>query len=47
MTGESSSSLCALKAFGGHAEEADVHVRRSGRRNIACAGRTEPPLAAE
>ena len=37
MIGEYCSRLCALEGFAGHAEQANVRVRRHGRRNIAYA----------
>jgi sulfopropanediol 3-dehydrogenase len=35
MVGEYCSRLCAIKSFWGHKEQADLHVRRYGRRNAA------------
>ncbi len=40
--GEYCSRLCALEGFAGHGEQANVRVRRYGRRNIPYAGAAEP-----
>ena len=42
MIGEYCSRLCALEGFAGHGEQANVRVRRYGRRNVPYAGRAEP-----
>jgi sulfopropanediol 3-dehydrogenase len=42
MIGEYCSRLCALEGFAGHGEQANLRVRRYGRRNIPYAGRAEP-----
>ena len=42
LIGEYCSRLCALEGFAGHAEQANVRVRRYGGRNIPYAGRAEP-----
>ncbi len=46
MIGEVCSRLCALEGFAGHAEQANVRVRRYGGRDVPYAGRPEP-MAAE
>jgi sulfopropanediol 3-dehydrogenase len=46
MIGEYCSRLCALEGFVGHGEQANVRVRRYGRRNIPYGGRAEPLVAA-
>ena len=46
MIGEYCSRLCALEGFVGHAEQANVRVRRYGHRNIPYAGKAEPRTAA-
>jgi len=40
--GEYCSRLCALEGFAGHGEQANVRVRRYGRRNVPYAGAAEP-----
>ncbi|WP_394730718.1 histidinol dehydrogenase [Altererythrobacter sp. GH1-8] len=40
--GEYCSRLCALEGFAGHGEQANVRVRRYGRRNVPYAGAVEP-----
>ena len=42
MIGEYCSRLCDLEGFAGHAEQANLRVRRHGGRNIPYAGRAEP-----
>lgn len=42
MVGEYCSRLCALEGFAGHGEQANIRVRRYGRRNIPYAGKAEP-----
>jgi len=42
LVGEFCSRLCALEGFAGHAEQANVRVRRYGSRNVPYAGRAEP-----
>ena len=39
------SRLCALEGFAGHAEQANVRVRRYGHRNVPYAGSVEPLAA--
>ena len=41
LVGEYCSRLCALEGFSGHGEQANIRVRRYGRKNI------EPYAAAE
>jgi sulfopropanediol 3-dehydrogenase len=41
MIGEYCSRLCALEGFAGHAEQANVRVRRYGGRNIPYGGKAE------
>jgi len=41
MIGETCSRLCILEGFSGHAEQANVRVRRYGRRNVAYAQAAE------
>jgi len=41
MIGEYCSRLCILEGFAGHAEQANVRVRRYGRRNVPYAGAAE------
>ena len=41
MIGEYCSRLCALEGFAGHGEQANVRVRRYGRRNVPYAGKAE------
>ena len=45
MVGEYCSRLCALEGFVGHAEQANVRVRRYGHRNVPYAGSAEPAAA--
>jgi sulfopropanediol 3-dehydrogenase len=40
--GEICSRLCIMEGFAGHAEQANVRVRRYGRRNVAFAAAAEP-----
>jgi len=47
MVGEYCSRLCALEGFAGHGEQANIRVRRYGRREVPYAGRAEPQAAAE
>ena len=47
MIGEYCSRLCALEGFAGHGEQANIRVRRYGRRNVPYAGTVEPLVAAE
>src|SRR5258707_13852854 len=47
MIGEYCSRLCALEGFAGHAEQANIRVRRYGDRNVPYAGRAEPLVTAE
>jgi sulfopropanediol 3-dehydrogenase len=47
LIGEYCSRLCALEGFAGHGEQANVRVRRYGRRNVPYAGRAEPLVSAE
>jgi sulfopropanediol 3-dehydrogenase len=42
LIGEYCSRLCALEGFAGHGEQANVRVRRYGRRNVPYAGAVEP-----
>ncbi len=42
MVGEYCSRLCAMEGFAGHGEQANVRVRRYGRRNVPYAGAAEP-----
>jgi sulfopropanediol 3-dehydrogenase len=42
MIGEYCSRLCALEGFAGHAEQANIRVRRYGQRKVPYAGRAEP-----
>ena len=44
LIGEYCSRLCALEGFAGHAEQANVRVRRYGHRNVPYAGKVEPTL---
>ncbi|QPF90710.1 histidinol dehydrogenase [Bradyrhizobium commune] len=41
MIGEYCSRLCALEGFVGHAEQANIRVRRYGRRNVPYGGRAD------
>jgi sulfopropanediol 3-dehydrogenase len=45
LVGEYCSRLCALEGFAGHGEQANIRVRRYGRRNVPYAGRAEPQAA--
>ena len=47
MIGEYASRLCMLEGFAGHAEQANVRVRRYGGRNIPYAAAASPRQAAE
>ena len=42
MIGEYCSRLCALEGFAGHGEQANIRVRRYGRREVPYAGKVEP-----
>lgn len=42
LVGEYCSRLCALEGFAGHGEQANIRVRRYGRRNVPYAGQAEP-----
>ncbi len=42
LVGEYCSRLCAMEGFAGHGEQANVRVRRYGRRNIPYAGQATP-----
>jgi sulfopropanediol 3-dehydrogenase len=42
LVGEYCSRLCALEGFAGHAEQANIRVRRYGGRNVPYAGQAEP-----
>jgi len=46
MIGEYCSRLCVLEGFYGHAEQANMRVRRYGGRNVAYATAAEPELSA-
>jgi sulfopropanediol 3-dehydrogenase len=45
MIGEYCSRLCALEGFAGHAEQANIRVRRYGHRHVPYAGKAEPLAA--
>ncbi len=45
MIGEYCSRLCTLEGFIGHAEQANIRVRRYGHRNIPYGGKAEPVAA--
>jgi sulfopropanediol 3-dehydrogenase len=45
LIGEYCSRLCALEGFAGHAEQANIRVRRYGGRDVPYAGRAEPVMA--
>lgn len=47
MVGEYASRLCMLEGFAGHAEQANIRVRRYGGRNIPYASAASPRAAAE
>ncbi|MBK8084125.1 MAG: histidinol dehydrogenase [Devosia sp.] len=47
MVGEYASRLCMLEGFAGHAEQANIRVRRYGGRNIPYATAASPREAAE
>ena len=47
LMGEYCSRLCILEGFIGHAEQANVRVRRYGGRNVAYGAAAEPRMAAE
>ncbi len=47
MVGEYASRLCMLEGFAGHAEQANIRVRRYGGRNIPYASAASPRQAAE
>ncbi|RWD79138.1 histidinol dehydrogenase [Mesorhizobium sp.] len=40
--GQYASRLCIMEGFAGHAEQANIRVRRYGRRNVPYAGAAEP-----
>jgi len=42
LIGEYCSRLCALEGFAGHGEQANLRVRRYGRRNVSYAGAATP-----
>jgi sulfopropanediol 3-dehydrogenase len=42
LIGEYCSRLCALEGFAGHGEQANIRVRRYGKRDVPYAGRAEP-----
>jgi sulfopropanediol 3-dehydrogenase len=42
LIGEYCSRLCALEGFAGHGEQANVRVRRYGKRDVQFAGQAEP-----
>jgi sulfopropanediol 3-dehydrogenase len=42
LIGSYTSRLCAMEGFAGHAEQANIRVRRFGRRNVPYAGAAEP-----
>lgn len=42
LIGEYCSRLCALEGFAGHGEQANIRVRRYGRRNVPYAGQASP-----
>ncbi|MBT0670461.1 histidinol dehydrogenase [Novosphingobium profundi] len=42
LIGEYCSRLCALEGFAGHGEQANIRVRRFGKRNVPYAGQAEP-----
>ncbi len=42
LVGEYCSRLCALEGFAGHGEQANIRVRRYGRRNVDYAGQVAP-----
>lgn len=47
MIGEYASRLCVMEGFAGHAEQANVRVRRYGHRNIEYATAAQPQAASE
>jgi len=47
MIGEYASRLCMLEGFAGHAEQANIRVRRYGGRNIPYATAASPPMSVE
>ncbi|ASG22993.1 histidinol dehydrogenase [Nitrospirillum viridazoti] len=47
LVGEYCSRLCALEGFAGHGEQANIRVRRYGRRNVPYASAVPPLSAAE
>ena len=47
LMGEYCSRLCMLEGFVGHAEQANVRVRRYGGRNVPYGAAAEPKMAAE
>jgi sulfopropanediol 3-dehydrogenase len=44
LIGEYCSRLCALEGFAGHGEQANIRLRRYGKRDIPYGGRAEPPI---
>lgn len=42
MVGEYCSRLCAMEGFAGHGEQANIRVRRYGKRNVPYSGAAEP-----
>lgn len=45
LIGEYCSRLCALEGFAGHGEQANIRVRRFGKRDVPYAGAAKPTLA--
>lgn len=45
LIGEYCSRLCALEGFAGHGEQANIRVRRYGKRDVPYAGRAAPTTA--
>ena len=45
MVGAYCSRLCMLEGFVGHAEQANIRLRRYGGRNIPYAGAADPVLS--
>ena len=45
LVGEYASRLCMMEGFAGHAEQANVRVRRYGKRNVDYATAVEPGAA--
>lgn len=46
MLGEKCARLCLMEGFAGHAEQANIRVRRYGGRNVPYAGAVQPDLNA-